>query len=107
MSLNISLNKMVETEIFELGITDNLAPTARAAGLYDALWNPDKIECTHADDLIPALAQGLLLLRDQPKAFEELNPENGWDSYRGFLVLVERYLNACRDNPDATIRTRQ
>jgi hypothetical protein len=50
------------------------------------------------------LQRGLALLRSDPERFRTLNPPNGWGDYEGFVVWVERYLEACRENPDAEIR---
>lgn len=103
MSLDVTLVKLQPTEVFDFNITHNLTPMAEAAGLYKAMWRPEELGVKLAGDLIPILAQGLLLLADHPEKFKALNPENGWGDYQGLVLCVRRYLAACKDHPDATI----
>jgi len=104
MSLDVALVKLQPAEVFDFNITHNLTPMAEAAGLYKAMWRPEELGIKLAGDLIPILAQGLLLLEDHPEKFIALNPENGWGDYEGFFRCVRRYLAACKDHPDAEIR---
>ncbi|MEY2873482.1 MAG: hypothetical protein RLZZ373_853 [Pseudomonadota bacterium] len=89
--------------MYELNITHNLTTMANAAGLYLALWRPDEIEVTTAEQLIPILRSGLKQLIDVPDRFKALNPPNGWGDYDGFVRVVREYLAACEANPDATV----
>lgn len=94
----------VNDEVFDANITHNLNRMADEAGIYQALWRPEEIGITKAAQLIAPLFAGLELLRADPPRFEKLNPENGWGDYRGFVVFVEKYLDACREYPEAIVR---
>lgn len=96
----------VVPELFHANVTHNLVPMAKEAGLYQALWRPDEAAppLTHAKHLIPLLEAGLDAMRENPAKFEALAPSNGWGTYAAFVPWVGRYLRACREFPDATIR---
>lgn len=90
--------------LFFANITHNLNKMAVEAGIYEALWNPDEIRINNAHQLIPLLEHGLMELENDPDRFSTLNPPNGWGSYEGLIKFVKKYLSACRENPDATVR---
>jgi hypothetical protein len=92
------------TTTFEANITHNLGRMADAAGIYQALWRPEEIGATKAAHLIPLLTAGLALLKSDADRFRAFNPENGWGSYDGFVPWIERYLDACINNPTAVVR---
>jgi hypothetical protein len=77
---------------------------AGAAGIYEQLWRPDEIGITKAKELVKPLTKGLKKLKENPRKFEDLNPENGWGSYHGLVKFVEDYLEACKANPEAIVR---
>jgi hypothetical protein len=91
-------------EVYSSNITHNLNTMADAAGIYQHLWRPEEVQATKACDLIGPLADGLGILRADPEKFKKLNPENGWGDYEGLVEFVEKYLAACKANPDAMIR---
>ena len=115
----------VETEtVFESNITHNLTAMAGEAGIYEAIWRPYKLKsdfnpmCTHqeecefenkqtviASEIIPLLEKGLADLKARPEHFEQFNSSNGWGMYENFVPFVEEYLIACKQFPDAIIRT--
>lgn len=103
MSLDVSLHKVMPTEIYSDNITHNLTAMAKQAGIYEVLWRPEDLGITHARDLIPFLENGLLELSRHPELYEQFNPANGWGNYVGLKVFVRDYLEACRANPDATV----
>ena len=111
MSLDVSLYIKVDTGgaekkkivLFDANITHNLADMADAAGIYKYLWRPEEIGAKCAGDIIEAAEKGLALMKSDPERFKEHNPTNGWGTYDGFIVWVEEYLGACKDNPKATI----
>ena len=103
MSLDITLIKTQPCAIYEDNITHNLNEMAEAAGLYEALWYPEKIDAKDARDIIPFLRAGLAKLRAQPDHFRQYNPSNGWGSYEGLVEFVKNYLAACEEYPDAKI----
>jgi len=103
MSLDVSLKKVMPTEVYSDNITHNLGAMAKQAGLYEVLWRPEEIGFTVAHQLIPALEEGLAELRAHPELYELLNPANGWGNYVGLVTFVRDYLDACKCNPDAKV----
>ena len=53
--------------------------------------------------LIEPLTKGLALLKSDPERFEAFNSPNGWGMYKHFVPFVERYLEACKEHPDADV----
>lgn len=90
-------------EVYSANITHNLGKMAVEAGIYKHLWRPEEIGIAKAAQLIPALAHGLALLKSDPERFKAFNPSNGWGDYGGFVEWVEKYLAACKENPDADV----
>lgn len=103
MSLDVYLNAVRETCVYDANITHNLGTMAHEAGIYKHLWRPEEIGITKAEQLIEPLKNGLELLESDPERFKAFNPENGWGSYEGLVRFVQKYLEACKENPDATI----
>jgi len=103
MSLAIWLKAVRLTEVYSANITHNLGGMAREAGIYDHLWCPEKLKITTAFELIAPLRAGLMRLTANPERFKAFNPENGWGSYENLVSLVQSYLAACIDNPDAEV----
>lgn len=107
MSLDFYLHYKMddnEIEVFDRNITHNLAKMADKAGIYEALWHPDKINAVHAKDIINLLEKGLEELKAKPEFFEKFNAANGWGLYEHFVPFVEKCLEACRQYPNAKIR---
>ncbi len=104
MSLDISLTQVMPTCVFDANITHNLGKMARAVGLYEYLWCPEELGISRAGDLIPALKMGLAALEFEPPRFLEYEAPNGWGRYCDFVPFVRKYLAACEEYPDATIR---
>lgn len=103
MSLDVYLTEVRPTEIFSGNITHNLNTMALEAGLYQALWRPEELGITKAEQLAPLLRAGLDKLDADPERFRKHNPENGWGSYDGLVKFVRTYLAACEKNPDAAV----
>lgn len=104
MSLDISLIKMKEMEVYETNITHNLNTMASHAGIYEVIWRPEELfEKPLASDLIEPLERGLAELKAKPDYFQQFNPDNDWGSYNGFVMFVEGYLKACKKDPDAWV----
>jgi hypothetical protein len=89
--------------VFEANITSNLGRMADAVGIYMALWRPDEIGITKANQLIEPLTEGLKQMESDPKKFKAFNPSNGWGSYDDFVPWLRRYLNACIEYPEADV----
>lgn len=104
MSLDVYLEKQMLTDVYQANITHNLTKMADAAGIYKHLWHPEKLGITKAAELIEPLAAGLAALKSDPAKFKKFNAPNGWGLYEHFVPFVEKYLNACREHPDATVR---
>lgn len=104
MSLDVYLLEMRETEIFEANITHNLVEMADEAGIYQCLWRPEEIGIETAGQLIEPLTVGVVLLKSDPARFKKFDASNGWGRYEQFVPWVEKYLNACIENPTAKIR---
>jgi len=90
-------------ELYGATITHNLVQMANAAGIYEALWNPEEIGAVKASDIIGQLEVGLALLITTPTYFEQFDSPNGWGTWRHFVPFVSKYLEACREYPDASI----
>lgn len=93
----------VSETLFDYNITHNLNRMAEAAGIYEALWRPEEIGAEKAKDLIGKLGLGLDILKSDPQEFKKFNPENGWGKYENLVQFVEKYLDACIENPEADI----
>jgi hypothetical protein len=93
-----------DEEVYEANITHNLNTMATEAGIYQHLWRPDELGITQAAELIHPLTVGLQLLISNPKRFKKFNPPNGWGDYEGLCEFVHKYLQACKDYPDAEVR---
>lgn len=105
MSLDVSL-KVPPTKwvtVYEGNITHNLNAMAQGAGIYMELWRPEEMGITKAGQLIEPLTRGLKLLKSDPERFKRFNAPNGWGTYRDLVGFVERYLDACIENPDARV----
>jgi hypothetical protein len=103
MSLDFMLTDNVGSEMYSRNITHNLAPMAKAAGVYDCLWRPDENGFETARQISAVLANGLLYMADRREELEALNPENGWGDCEGFFEFVSDVLLACVLNPDAKV----
>ena len=86
-------------EVFYANTTHNLMQMANAAGLYDPIWDGSVV----AKDLIAPLEAGIKWLKENRQEAESYNASNGWGTYEDFLPWVERYLEACKKYPEATI----
>lgn len=93
-----------EEEFYSDNITHNLNKMADAAGLYLALWYPEKLGIIKARHLIDHLAAGIKELHACRARLELLNPSNGWGSYEGLVGFVERYHAACSRHQDANVK---
>jgi hypothetical protein len=103
MGLYVSLTLVKETEIYSDNITHNLTEMAEEAGIYMHLWRPEEIGIEKAWELIEPLKAGIARLKSDPERFRAFDSPNGWGLYIHFLPFVERYLEQCEYNPDATI----
>lgn len=91
-------------EVYSANITHNLTTMAEAVKLYSALWRPETIGISKAEQLIELLTSGLAELRADPDKYKVYNPANGWGDYDNLVRFVEQYLEACKANPMAKVR---
>ena len=111
-------------EVYSANITHNLGLMAQESGIYGALWRPHRLiegynidENNHkkeyvfedmttiyASFIIPYLERGLEKLKAEPEHYKTFDSENGWGLYIHFVPFVEKYLEACKKNPDAIIK---
>lgn len=103
MSLDVTLSKIVETDVFTANITHNLNKMADEAGIYQALWRPEELQITKAAQLLEPLRIGLNRLKDKPHFYKKFEPENKWGSYEGLVKFIEKYIEACEQYPDADV----
>jgi hypothetical protein len=112
-----------EEEVYSANITHNLGEMAEKAGIYEALWRPHRLKpdysidskdykaewefedktTTYAVEIIDVLEKGLEDLQSRPKYFEQFNSPNKWGMYEHFVPFVEKYLKACKENPETII----
>lgn len=100
---DVNDEKYESNEIYAANITHNLNGMAAAVGLYEPLWRPDENNWTKASDLIPLLEAGLEKLKVDPEQYGKLAPSNGWGTYEGLVEFTEKYLAACKANPEARV----
>lgn len=85
-------------------ITHNLAPMAKRAGLYAALWRPDENGFARASDAVSALEAGIEYMKANENDLLPLNPKNEWGDYAGLLGFAQETLIACKERPDFLIQ---
>jgi hypothetical protein len=90
-------------EVFTARITHNLGIMAEQANLYQVLWCPEELAIIKASQLIPYLENGLAVLQADPNKFYRYDPPNNWGSYEGLVRFVSKYLDACKEHPDAVV----
>jgi len=91
-------------EVYSANITHNLNRMAGEAGIYEALWHPEYKGYKYAKDIIEPIEKGLKDMKERPEFYNQFNAPNGWGMYEHFIPWIERYLDACKDNPNAVIK---
>lgn len=109
MSLTITLieaqdSKQAGFEVYWRRLTHTCIGMAKAAGLYHPLWLPEAEGIEAAHQLIAPLANGLDVLKANPRYFRKLEAPIGQGTYDTFVPFVEQYLAACHAHPEARIR---
>jgi hypothetical protein len=105
VSLDLSFMQTQPMCVAENNITHNLTAMADLAGVYTALWHPERLSSQLASDIRPILEAGLAALLADPPKFQALNPENGWGSYSGLVEFVRWAISQCLKYPNATLES--
>ena len=103
MSLDVTLTAVRPTCVHDDNITHNLGKMADEAGIYKHVWRPEEIGVKLAYDLIEPLERAITDMKARPAHYKQFDAPNGWGTYDDFLPWLERYLKACKENPDADI----
>ena len=95
---------------YDWNFTHNLGLMAREAGIYQALWHPNKdytdtweegyVEINTAAELLPILEAGYNKMVANPSYYRTFNPTNGWGSYDGFIGVIAEIIEACKSFPN-------
>jgi len=104
MGVDIALEEMRITDVFNGYLTHNLVPMARAAGIYEHIWHPGRVGAEIGFDLVKPLSDGLDRLMYDPDTFRKLEPDNRFGTYETLVEFVQNYLRACTRNYTARIR---
>lgn len=99
-----SRSVLISDEFYWANITHNLGVMARKAGIYEALWRPDENGFTKASEIIQVLESGIEDMKKRPDYYRRFDADNGWGTYRDFVPWLEKYLEACKEYPEAYIR---
>ena len=100
MSLDITLTRVQETEVYSGNITHNLRNMWIEAGIYDILYNK------HGETIgqyAEALETALNDMKSRPDHYQKFNSDNGWGTYSGALRFLEDLVDNAQAWPDAKI----
>lgn len=108
MSLDIWLKIDVDTggkepysvNLFDSNYTHNCVPMWKKAGIYEALYES---EGKTAYEVIETLKKGLQDMKDHPKIYQELNPDNGWGDYESALKWIQELVDTFERHPKGVI----
>jgi hypothetical protein len=104
MSLDIDLIETSPHSVFDANITHNLNKMADAAGIYEALWHPERTTIKKASELAAVLLPAIADMKARPDFYKQFDAENGWGTYREFIPWLDRLYDACIEHPDASIQ---
>lgn len=104
MSLDLYLERVQLTTVFDANITHNLASMADKAGIYGCLWRPEENGIETAAQVAVLLRKAIADMKDRPDYYRQFEASNGWGLYDNFVPWCERVLAACEEFPDATVR---
>ena len=110
MSLDVYISAVRTVNVYEGYISHNLNKMAmevklsNGRTLYEVLWRPEEHNYTKARDIVPLLAEGIMILCSERERFLPFNPSNGWGNYDNLVQFTQNYLNASLENPDGEIQ---
>lgn len=90
--------------VFDKNITHNLAGMAREAGFYTELWHPEE-KGTNAKQLGEAIEEGIKAMEADPERFKKFSATNGWGTYDQFIPWLREVVSACKDYPEARLKS--
>lgn len=93
------------SRVFSANITHNLTRMAKAAGIYDLLWDLtiEGEDILTAGQMTEQLRMGIERMESDPDTYKTYNPTNGWGSYDDFIPWLKELLEACEEFPDAHV----
>lgn len=105
MSLDVYL-EVNGKEVYSANITHNLNKMATQVSefFYKALWRPEELNATYAQDIILELRKGVSRLVCAPTHFKQFDSPNGWGLYENFVPFVINYIEACEKYPHAVVK---
>jgi hypothetical protein len=105
MGFSLHFERTEPVEVWSRNLTYNLCPMMREAGVYDALVEPHDVGITKAHQLVKPLKAGLRKLKRSSAKYKKFNPPNGWGTYEGLITFIEDTLVACKEYPDAEVKS--
>lgn len=93
----------IHDTIFHSNITHNLGKMAAECGVYPYIWRHDENGVKKAADLINPIDKGLTSLLKEPEKFKKFEAENGWGRHENLVTFLIELLQACQENPEATV----
>lgn len=109
MSLDLDLIQIGPYPVFDINITHNLNRMARALGVYNLLWHPEKHKAytdgkLYASDCIEDINKAIKELSSNLTYYQEnYGPENGWGSAQGLLDDLREIRQAMENYPNSYI----
>jgi len=90
-------------KVYTTNITHNLGDMAQAAGIYEALWHPERVGIKTAHDLAVAIEPGIMDMNSNPQKYKKYDAPNGWGTYIQFIPWLYELLVACKKHPNARV----
>lgn len=101
ISLEVDAGGREPIVVSSMSITHNLAPMWLAAGLWPVLHESDG---TSAEVVGKAIADKLVVMKDDPERFKKYESPNGWGKYTHAIDWLEGLVAECERAPKAIVR---
>lgn len=93
-------------------VTHNLGPMARALGVYEIIWHPERNprrflwwkSPLRGRHLAPVVRNALSKLEAHPGEFRSYNPPNGWGNLEMMEEFLRDVLRDCLECPNGKLR---
>lgn len=89
-----------ERRIHWFAVPETMKDMAKEAGLFDVVWIAESSISTK--NIVFGLEEGINNLKRNPVLFKEFF-EYRKDAYKHFLSYMEKYLEVCKDYPNAVV----